>query len=113
MSYSKRILFGDDPADAAVRAQLEDKTRAHLAAFTFKIPVRRKNPLPGPYWDPRWRVALDRAVRELAVRVVNINDQVCASSQADANAIKAKAEVLYQVDLSEARSIISGSARSV
>lgn len=96
MSYSKRILFGNDPADDAIRAQLQARTEALLKPFTFKIPTRRKNPSPGPHWDPRWRWALHRAVGELGIETVNINDQVCARSKAEADSIKAKAEALYQ-----------------
>jgi hypothetical protein len=108
MSYSKRILFGDDPTDDPIRAQLQEKTRAFLEPFTFKIPTRRKNPLPGPRWDPRWRWALHRAVDELDIETVNINDQVCARSKADADLIRAKAEKLYQEAL---RSVSENKAR--
>ena len=96
MSYSKRILFGNDPADDSIRAQLQARTEALLKPFTFKIPTRRKNPAPGPHWDPRWRWAVHRAIGELAIETVNINDQVCAQSKAEANSIKARAETLYQ-----------------
>ena len=45
MSLSKRILFGDDPADDEARAQLHEKTLKYLEPFKFKIPTRRRNRL--------------------------------------------------------------------
>ena len=96
MSYSKRILFGNDPVDDPIRAQLQARTEALLKPFAFKISTRRKNPAPGPRWDPGWRWALHRAVGELGIETVNINDLVCALSKAEANSIKTRAETLYQ-----------------
>lgn len=101
MSFSKRILFGDDPRDDTVRAQMQEQTRAFLEPFKFKIPTRRKNPLPGPRWDLRWLSALQRAIAELKFETVNINDQVCTRSKDEAALIKARAEELYRRTLDE------------
>jgi hypothetical protein len=53
MSVSKRILFGDDPADDEARSTLADSTRHFLEPYKFKIAIRRRNraSVP-PYWDP-------------------------------------------------------------
>jgi hypothetical protein len=108
VSVSKRILFGNDPADDNARQRLAEETRAFLEPFKFKIPARRKNRLGlGPYWDPFWRSSLSSAAKELDIKIVHINDQVCTASQAEADAVRSRAEVIHQARLASA----SGSVR--
>jgi hypothetical protein len=45
MSMSKRLLFGDNPADDAARQRLAEETRQFLERFKFTIPTRRRNRL--------------------------------------------------------------------
>ena len=100
MSWSKRILFGNDPADEAVRQHLANEMRDRLAPFTFKIPTRRRNRLKyWPYWDPCWRASVYRAAKELNFETVNINDQVCTKTQAEADAIRTLAEAIHKKEI--------------
>ena len=93
MSYSKRVLFGDDPADDDARRRIAESTANYLAPFTFKIPTRRKNRLKvGPYWDGTWCSIVAEAAKALNIESVQINDQRCFRSQEEADAVKALAE---------------------
>jgi hypothetical protein len=97
MSMSKRILFGNDPADDHIREKKRKDTEAFLEPFKFKIPTRRRNRLGrGPHWDPYWRSCLTAAAEELSIEAVQINDQLCVKTQAHAVAIKNRAEELHR-----------------
>lgn len=97
LSMSKRILFGDDPADDHIREKTRKDTEAFLEPFKFKIPTRRRNRLGrGPHWDPSWPSCLVAAAQELGVKTVQINDQICVKTQADAEAVKSRAEEFHQ-----------------
>jgi len=97
MSLSKRILFGNDPANDEARQRLREETRRRLSLFTFKIPTRRRNRLSlSPYWDPTWQTSLTTAAEELAIETVFINDQMCARAQEETDAIRTRAESIHQ-----------------
>jgi hypothetical protein len=97
MSYCKRVLFGDDPADDEARQQIAQATANYLAPFTFKIPTRRKNRLKvGPYWDGAWSSIVAEAAKALNIESVQINDQRCFKSQEEADAVNALAEQNHQ-----------------
>jgi hypothetical protein len=97
MSLSKRILFGDDPADGEARARLYEQTCKHLEQFKFKIPTRRRNRLAiGGYWDAIWPGSLQSAAKELNVQTVQINSQLCTRTQPEADSISARAEVIWR-----------------
>lgn len=100
MSMSKRLLFGDNPADDAARQRLADETRQFLERFKFTIPTRRRNRLGvGPHWDSAWGSSLRSAADELSVKGVQINSQFCVQTQADATAVRALAEAIHQAKL--------------
>jgi hypothetical protein len=97
MSFSKRVLFGNDPADDHLRQRLAEITLDQLKDFQFKVPLRKRNRLPlGPYWDPFWRSCVYEVAAELRIEIVNINDQCCTKSQIDAAAIRRRAEVVHK-----------------
>ncbi|MCP3476078.1 hypothetical protein NLM33_38260 [Bradyrhizobium sp. CCGUVB1N3] len=97
MSLSKRILFGDDPANDEARARIHERILKRLELFTFKIPTRRRNRLGmGGYWDPIWPGSVQSAAGELKIDTVQINSHVCTRSQAEADAISARATEVYQ-----------------
>jgi hypothetical protein len=97
VSFSKRILFGDDPADDPLRQRLADLMRDRLEHFQFKVPLRKRNRIgPGPHWDPFWRSSVQMATAELKIETVNINDQTCTKTKAEADAIKLRAETIHQ-----------------
>ena len=97
MSLSKRILFGNHPADDATRALLQERAARVADLFTFKIPTRRRNRLGiGPYWDSIWPGCVHGAADELNLEHVTINSRVCTKTQADADSMVAQAEVFYK-----------------
>ncbi|QWG18794.1 hypothetical protein KMZ68_02555 [Bradyrhizobium sediminis] len=97
MGYSKRVLFGDDPADDEARQRIAQSTANYLAPFTFKIPTRRKNRLKiGQYWDGAWPSIVAEAAKALNIESVQINDQRCFKSQEEADSVKALAEQNHQ-----------------
>lgn len=102
MSYSKRILFGDDPADDGVRQRLSETVSRRLEPFKFTIPTRRRNRLgAGPHWDRFWPWNLTAAAKELSIETVQINSKMCVRTQAECDAIRARAEVLHQASIKE------------
>jgi hypothetical protein len=97
MSLSKRILFGNDPADDTARALLHEQARQIVELFTFKIPTRRRNRLGiGAYWDSIWPGCVYCAADQLNLEHVTINSRVCTKTRADADSIVAQAEVFYK-----------------
>ena len=97
MSYSKRVLFGDDPADDEARRLIAQATENFLAPFILKIPTRRKNRLGiGPYWDGGWSSIVAEAAKTLNVESVQINDQRCFKAQEEADAVRVLAEQNHQ-----------------
>ncbi|WP_247392037.1 hypothetical protein [Bradyrhizobium sp. 35] len=96
---SKRILFGNDPADDPIRERMRKGTEAFLEQFKFKIPMRRRNRLGrGPYWDAYWRSCVTAAAKQLDIEAVQINDQMCVNTQAHAVAIKNRAVELHRAE---------------
>lgn len=100
MSYSKRVLFGDDPADDAARRHIAETTAKYLEPFQFKVPTRRRNRRKvGPYWDGAWPSIVAAAAKNLNIDSVQINDQRCFKTQKDADAVKALAETTFQAQI--------------
>ncbi len=100
MSYSKRVLFGDDPADDAIRQQLAQRMEQWLEPFKFTIPTRRRNRLNvGPYWDSSWPSVIASTAKELKIDFVRINDQLCFKTQAEADAVKALSEKRHWAEI--------------
>jgi len=93
MSMSKRLLFDRRPEDDVTRARMREGAALH--EFTFSIGTRRLNSRKPPYWCPRWRGALDKAVRELGVECRHVNEKVCFRTLEDREAILKRAEALY------------------
>lgn len=94
MSMSKRLLFDNDPADAA-RERLRALTRDHLAPFVHRLPLRRRNPNGWPYWDPLWRAAVLEAARALGVETAIVNGALRLKSVEDRDAVRAGAGPAY------------------
>lgn len=104
MSYSKRLLFENHPADNAARAQLQADIGRRIDQFPAKVPTRRKNRLPtSARWDPLWEGCLDAAARELSIETIRVNEQVCTRTDAEAARLKAHAETLWAKELIEFR----------
>jgi hypothetical protein len=100
MSYSKRILFGDDGADDGIRQQISQRTRLQLEAFKFKIPRRRRNRLNvGPYWDSWWPSIIESAAKELKIEAVRVNDQLCFKTQVEADTVEALSEKRHRTQI--------------
>jgi hypothetical protein len=111
VSLSKRILFGDDPADDAARRELGEHTRRLLEPFKFKIPTRRRNRAPvGPYWDPIWYGALISTASELKLDYVCINSRLCTRNQADAEAIESRAREIHQQRFEDTMKLVARQA---
>ena len=97
MSLSKRILFGNDPADDEARSRIHENTLKYLEPFKFKIRTRRRNRLPiGGYWDTIWPGSVQSAADELNMQTVRINSHVCTKTQAEADLVSARAEEIYR-----------------
>lgn len=109
MSYSKRVLFGGDPADDGARIAIAVAAAKKIDEFRYKIPMRRKNRLGNtPRWDPFWPNSIERAAKELGIAYIQVNDQICTRTREEAARVKEKAELLWEqrhVDFSEWRSL--------
>jgi hypothetical protein len=60
-----------------------------------RIPTRRKNPLYGRRWDPRWPNCLARAAREFGIEAVHVNDGMFVATAAEAARVKERAQELW------------------
>jgi len=87
LSLTKRIWIEHDPAYAEVRERHLAAARAHAEQFTFRIPTRRANRMPGRRWDPFWPAAIQRALDDNGFDSVSINDGVYLRSQAERDTI--------------------------
>ena len=97
MSYSKRVLFGDDPADDAARAAIAVSISRTIDAFPCRIPAKRKNRLSSqPYWDPFWPNSIERAAKELCVECIRVNDQICIRTDEELTRVKERAETVWK-----------------
>lgn len=96
MSMSKRLLFDNNPADAAARERLGVLTRDHLALFVHRLPLRRRNPNGWPYWDPLWRAAVLEAAKALGVETAIVNGALRLKSVEDRDAVRAGAGAAYE-----------------
>ena len=104
MSVYKRIFIDKDPPYAAVRAVAARQAWTHIDQFKFRLAWNRKNRLASsPRWDPLWRSALSKAVKELGVDSVNVNEGAFFRTADDASTVKARAEVLWAEKLAERR----------
>jgi hypothetical protein len=77
MSFSKRILFGNLPEDAPIRAKMARTVQADIEAFTVPAhgrPRRPKRDLAGRRWDTFWESARHAAIKELGIEHRNINE---------------------------------------
>lgn len=104
MSLTKRIFIDRDPAYAEVRRKAAEEIRQHLAAFTHRLPTRRRNRWSArPHWDPLWPSSLAEAARELGIESVNVNDGMLFRTAVDRDAVKVRAEELWQVKVQRFR----------
>ena len=96
MSLAKRILFGNDPGDDAIRRRISEAAGRRIAAFPFTIPTRRRNRLEcGPYWDPWWRSSLAAAAEELGIETIRVNSKCCTRTRQEADVLQSRAEILH------------------
>jgi hypothetical protein len=100
MSYSKRILFGDNPADDGIRQQIVQRMEQWLEPFKFTIPMRRRNRLNvGPHWDSWWPSIIASTAKELKIDFVRINDQLCFKTQAEAEEVRVLSEKRHRAEI--------------
>jgi hypothetical protein len=100
MSYSKRVLFGDGPADDAIRQQISQRMEQWLEPFKFAIPMRRRNRLNvGPHWDSWWPSIITSTAKELKIDFVRINDQLCFKTQAEADEVRLLSEKRHRAKI--------------
>jgi hypothetical protein len=96
MSRTKAFLFDRLPQDDARKAELTAEFKQHAAAFAFRVPTRRKNPLGRPRWDPLWPACLRKAAKELGVETIQINDGLHLRSIEDRELVVERAEALLK-----------------
>ena len=92
MSMSKRLLFDRNPLDDAYRAKLRQETREYISQFPFRIARRRRNREGGGYWDNKWWISLEKAVRDIGLDSIVVNDGQMFRSNADREAALKLAE---------------------
>lgn len=95
MSMTKRFLFGRRPEDDPRREALRAAAGEEIAGYTFRLAAKKKNAAGRPYWCPYWRSSLDKAVRQLGIHHIYINDGLMLRTEADREAVLARASQLY------------------
>ncbi|MNX29977.1 hypothetical protein D3C86_601310 [compost metagenome] len=78
MSASKRLLFGNNSIDAPVRSRMRAEAGVFLAPFVHRLPLRRRNPVGLPYWDPLWPLAIEEAVQSIGAECGAVNGGFCS-----------------------------------
>lgn len=99
LSLSKRLLFASNPLDSAARAEMRKRNAEYIAQFPYRIAMKRRATSGSQYWDSRWALCLERAVRELEIEVVRVNGGLFTSDENDRDAVRDRAENLRsQID---------------
>jgi hypothetical protein len=92
MNMSKRLLFDRNPLDDAYRAKLKDEASEYMSQFPFRIARRRRNRESGGYWDNKWWISLERAVKDIGLESIVVNDGQMFRSNTDREAALKLAE---------------------
>lgn len=96
MGLTKRIFIERDPAYEEVRRRYAEDFERHRKEFPFRIGTRRRNrKATKPYWDATWRIVLQRAVKQLGLEVLWVNDRIFLRTSIDLELLKARAELLH------------------
>jgi len=96
MSMSKRLLFGRNPLDDEARERMRRETSSYLAAFPHRLAMKRKGGPGARYWDPRWPMSIEQAVRELGIEVVRVNGGMFTREEDERDGILARAEEIWR-----------------
>jgi hypothetical protein len=101
MSVTKRILFGNGSEYAEPRSALAMEFWDRASQFKHRVALKRRNELPGPFWDASWPNCLRRAIDELCIEAVPINGGLFFRSPEDKSAVTALAEKLWRMRIAE------------
>ena len=96
MSMSKRLLFDRNPRDDDARERLRLQTSSYLADFPHRLAMRRRARPDARYWDRRWPMSVEQAVRELDIEVVRINGGMFARERIERDQIITRAEEIWR-----------------
>lgn len=97
MSFTKRLLFGNDPAMDGERAKLRAEFDTYRRQFPHRIAGRRRAPKGHPrYWHPLWPACLSVSARELGIDTLNINSGVFVRTTEDRDRLIAAAEAMFK-----------------
>ncbi len=102
MGLTKKILFDNDPARDGIRADWRTVDAEHVANFTVPIQTKRKNRIGrGPYWDAFWPSALAKALEELGIESIIVNDRYCVRTAEQARTVRERAEAIHEAKISD------------
>lgn len=96
MSMSKRLIFGRNPLDAAARDRLRSQASDYLEEFPHRLAMKRKGGMGTRYWDARWPMSVEQAVRELGFEIVRVNGGMFTREKTERDEICARAEEIWQ-----------------
>lgn len=100
MSITKRIWIDKDPAYADVRAAAAQEFWDAVADYPERVPLRRKNRFGTRVrWDPTWPFHLRKAVAELRLDTISVNEGILFRSKADKTKAMALAEQRWRDDV--------------
>lgn len=107
MSFTKRVLFGEDPRDDLLRKERATQAQEAIAAYQYRIGTRRKNRFAdSPRWDPAWASCLTEAAGELQIPYRSINSHIGFLSESDSNAVRIRAEEIHVKKVAEFRELM-------
>jgi len=96
MSMSKRLLFDRNPLDDAARERMRRQTSGYLAKFPHRLAMKRKGGPGGRYWDARWPMSIEQAVRELGFEVVRVSGGMFTREKTERDEILVRAEEIWR-----------------
>ncbi|QPB24342.1 hypothetical protein [Rhizobium sp. 007] len=108
MSFTKELLFGDNPRHDESRQQLHDLTSAKIAQFPERIRGKRKE--ADGRWSPHWELSVRQAAEELGIQLILVNSRFAFRTTNDKKAVAGRAEIIWQEKIGEHRKWLESSS---
>lgn len=109
MSFTKELLFGDDPQYDKDRERLREQAAATIGQFP--VPLRGKRRGADGKWSPLWNPAVEEAAKELGIQYIRVNDRFAFKTPIDKTTVAERAEVLWQEKVTEHREWLASLSR--
>ncbi|WP_037461923.1 hypothetical protein [Sinorhizobium fredii] len=97
MSFTKELLFGDDPRYDKDREQLCEQTAPKVKQFPFRIRGKRKE--ADGKWSLHWDSAVKEAADQLGIHFIPVNSRFAFRTERDQKAVEERAETIWKQEV--------------